>query len=129
MRIEKPTAGAYIVTVRAASVNGSFGAQPYALVATSKQNFGTGSSVDLGQPNAGALSGVVFADLDRDGVRDQGEPGLAGATAVVRQVSGALNRQATTDAAGAYQFTGLPAGDYSSPSSCPAPSPPRPPPP
>ena len=112
VRIEKPTAGTYIVTVRAASVNGSFGAQPYALVATSKQNFGTGSSVDLGQPNAGTLSGVVFADLDRNGVRDSGEPGVAGATAVVRQVSGALNRQATTDAAGTYQFTGLPAGDY-----------------
>ena len=81
-------------------------------MATTKQNFGTGSSVDLGQPNAGTLSGVVFADLDRDGVRDTGEPGIAGATVVVRQVGGALNRQVTTDAAGSYQFTGLPAGDY-----------------
>ncbi len=112
VRIEKPVAGAYVVTVRAASVNGAFGAQPYALVATSKQNFGTGSSVDLGQPNAGALSGVVFADLDRNGVRATDEPGLAGIAVVVRQVDGALNRQAATDAAGSYQLTDLPAGDY-----------------
>ena len=81
-------------------------------MATTKQNFGTGSSVDLGQPNAGTLTGVVFADLDRDGVRDTGEPGIAGASVVVRQVSGALNRQATTDPAGSYQFTELPAGSY-----------------
>ena len=105
VRIEKPAAGTYVITVTAASINGSFGAQPYALVATTKQNFGTGSSVDLGQPNAGTLSGVVYADLDRDGVRDTGEPGIAGATVVVRQVGGALSRQATTDAAGSYQFT------------------------
>ena len=112
VRIEKPTAGNYVITVTAARVNGTFGTQPYALVATTKQNFGTGSSVDLGQPNAGTLTGVVFADLDRDGVRATGEPGIAGASVVIRQVSGALSRQATTDAVGSYQFTELPAGAY-----------------
>ncbi len=106
VRIEKPAAGSLCRHGAGASVNGTFGTQPYALVATTRQNFGTGSSVDLGQPNAGTLSGVVFADLDRDGVRDTGEPGIAGATVVVRQVDGALNRQVTTDAAGSYQFTG-----------------------
>jgi hypothetical protein len=83
------------------------------LVATSKQDFGTSqSSVALGQPNAGALNGVVFADLDRNGVRGAGEPGIAGVSVIIRQANGALSRQLTTDANGAYQATNLPAGDY-----------------
>jgi hypothetical protein len=114
VRIETPAAGTYVITVRAQRVNGSFGAQPFALVATSKQNFGAGqNSVELGQANAGALSGVFFADVNRNGVRDAGEPGIAGASVVIRQTSGALSRQATTNASGAYQATNLPAGDYS----------------
>ncbi|MBK8798846.1 MAG: S8 family serine peptidase [Anaerolineales bacterium] len=114
VRIETPAAGTYIITVRAQRVNASFGTQPFALVATSKQNFGAGqNSVELGQTNAGALSGVFFADVNRNGVRDAGEPGIAGASVVVRQTSGALSRQTTTNASGVYQAANLPAGDYS----------------
>ena len=113
IRLENPTAGTYIISVHAERVNGSFGAQPFALVATSKQDFGMSqSSVALGQPNAGALNGVVFVDLDRNGVRGAGEPGIAGSPVIIRQANGALSRQLTTDANGAYQTTSLPAGDY-----------------
>jgi hypothetical protein len=113
IRLENPAPGTYTISVHAARVNGSFGAQPFALVATSKQDFGTSqSSVALGQPNAGALNGVVFADLDRNGVRGAGEPGIAGVSVIIRQANGALSRQLTTDANGAYQATNLPAGDY-----------------
>ena len=58
VRIEAPVAGTYVITVRALErVNATFASQPYALVATSKQNFGAGQdSVDLGQANAGTCA-------------------------------------------------------------------------
>ncbi|MFO7634472.1 MAG: S8 family serine peptidase [Caldilinea sp.] len=113
VRIQTPAAGTYVITVQAHRVNASFGAQPFAVVTTSKQNFGAGqNTIELGETNGGVLNGVVFADLDRNGVRGPSEPGLAGAQVIVRQKVGALSRQTTTSAAGAYQATGLPAGDY-----------------
>ncbi len=55
IRVENPAAGAYVITVQAQRVNGTFGAQPFALVATTKQNFDASStSVNLGQPNSGS---------------------------------------------------------------------------
>jgi hypothetical protein len=54
IRLENPAAGAYVITVQAQRVNGTFGAQPFALVATTKQNFDASStSVNLGQPSSG----------------------------------------------------------------------------
>ena len=60
----------------------------------------------------GTLRGVVFADLDRNGVRDAGEPGLAGVPVTIRQANSALSRDVTTDANGGYQAPNLPTGDY-----------------
>ncbi|NJM07438.1 hypothetical protein HC891_16530, partial [Candidatus Gracilibacteria bacterium] len=40
IRLENPAPGTYTVVVRASSVSASFGAQPFALVATTAQNFG-----------------------------------------------------------------------------------------
>ncbi len=113
VRLENPTPGKYTVTVQAQRVNGTFGAQPFALVATTKQNFDShNSNADLDQNRVGSLTGVVFADLNRNGVRDQGETGLAGIRVVVRQANGALSQQSTTDATGAYRFTDLPFDTY-----------------
>ncbi len=55
---------------------------------------------------------MVFADLNRNGVRDTGEPGFAGAAVVVRQAGGALTRQLTSDGTGAYVASNLPIGSY-----------------
>ena len=53
IRLENPAAGTYVITVRAERVNTTFGVQPFALVATSKQNFGAGqNNVELRQTNA-----------------------------------------------------------------------------
>ena len=113
VRLETPAAGTYVITVVAARVNPTFGTQPFALVATSKQSFASGqNNASLGQANAGTLRGVVFADLNRNGVRNTGEPGMAGVPVVVRQASGALTRQLATDGTGAWQATNLPTGDY-----------------
>lgn len=54
---------------------------------------GTGSA----QEDSGAVAGVVFHDLDGDGVRDEGEPGLA-----VREVVVENGGREVTDEDGAY---------------------------
>jgi SdrD B-like domain len=65
---------------------------------------------------AGGIAGIVWHDLDLNGVRDAGEPGLAG-----RNVFIDVNRNSTFDAGepaqlsasdGSYTFSGLVAGDY-----------------
>ncbi len=40
LRLERPAPGTYTIFVTATSVNGTFGAQPFALVATTAQNYG-----------------------------------------------------------------------------------------
>ncbi len=53
IRLENPAAGSYVITVRAERVSTTFGVQPFALVATSKQNFSAGqNNVTLSQSNA-----------------------------------------------------------------------------
>ena len=75
---------------------------------------------DFGYLGTGSIGDLVWWDLDRDGVADSGEPGWAGVDVTVTWfgVDGVLGTGddavvvATTDAAGAYLVTGLPAGDY-----------------
>ena len=55
-----------------------------------------------------SISGLAWHDLDKDGVRDPGEPVLAGVA--VALLDGNTNEPVTstvTDALGTYQFTGL----------------------
>ena len=55
-----------------------------------------------------SIGGLVWHDVDKDGIRDPGEPVLAGVS--VSLVDGNTNAVAgntLTDALGAYQFTGL----------------------
>ncbi len=113
VRLENPTPGTYVITIQAARVNGTFGAQPYALVATTKQNFETNSNnLNLDQVGDGVLTGAVFADVNNNGVRDGGEAGISGVTVEIKQTNGTLSRQRTTDANGTYQFANLPLDSY-----------------
>lgn len=57
----------------------------------------------------GSISGYKWNDLDGDGVRDPGEPGLEGWTIIL---SGAESRTTVTDSEGYYEFANLAAGDY-----------------
>jgi SdrD B-like domain len=99
--------------VQAQRVNGTFGAQPYALVATTKQNFeASANNLSLNQVREGALSGLVFADSNRNGLREEGEAGIEGLVVDLKQVNGTLSLQSTTNATGAYQFANLPLDAY-----------------
>lgn len=60
----------------------------------------------------GAITGTVFADLDKSTTLDGGENGLAGVTIRLRNSAGVVIATTTTDAAGAYRFTNLAPGDY-----------------
>jgi hypothetical protein len=58
----------------------------------------------------GTVSGYVFHDLDRDGVRDEGEPGLR---RLVQLVQGdVIVQEGGSEPDGSYYFPGVPPGDY-----------------
>ncbi|NUT49333.1 MAG: hypothetical protein HOV94_18795 [Saccharothrix sp.] len=59
----------------------------------------------------GGLSGTVYGDLDGDGALDPGEE-LAGHPVYLYGGRPWLNDTTTTDAAGRFAFTDLPAGEY-----------------
>ncbi len=66
---------------------------------------------NFGVTGLGRISGSLYNDLNRNGVRDQGDAGIPG----LRLIAQVENRcdSAMTDAGGAYQFTNLGPGTYS----------------
>lgn len=71
------------------------------------------AGLDFGnQALANLIGGTKFEDLNANGVRDSGEPGLAGVTIHLNPVSEGDERVATTDASGAFLFTEVPPGSY-----------------
>jgi ELWxxDGT repeat protein len=96
----------------------------YALGANSTHLFFPAWTPELGQElyalplvdPAGAIRGSVFDDRNRNGVRDAGEPGLAGRTVFADlDNDGAIDDAepvATTDANGNYALTALDPGTY-----------------
>jgi large repetitive protein len=72
------------------------------------------SGYDFGEGGS-TLAGSVYVDLDNDGVRDAGEPGISGVTVVLSGTDTGGNpfsRVLTTDASGNYLFTGVPSGTF-----------------
>jgi uncharacterized repeat protein (TIGR02059 family)/LPXTG-motif cell wall-anchored protein len=67
-----------------------------------------------------SVGNFVWADTDRDGVQDVGEPGIAGVTLTITQadgsavtdIFGAPVTTTTTNSSGAYLFANLPVGSY-----------------
>jgi hypothetical protein len=61
------------------------------------------------------LQGTLFEDYDNDGIQDQGEPGIPGATLyLTSQARRSLTQEWTiqTDQQGFYRFTNIPTGSY-----------------
>ncbi len=62
----------------------------------------------------GSISGTKFDDLNGNGTRDAGEPGVAGVTIEITRTDDTMNiPSVTTDADGNYVFNDLPKGTYS----------------
>ncbi len=68
-------------------------------------------TVDLGLKATGAIGDFVWNDLNRNGIQDAGEPGIAGAT-VTLTLPDATTRTTTTNAQGIYTFDNLRSGNY-----------------
>lgn len=62
--------------------------------------------------DVGFITGVVFEDINRDGLRSADEPGWGGAPLDVFDSTGRQVATGLADAAGAYSFKGLAAGSY-----------------
>jgi protocatechuate 3,4-dioxygenase beta subunit len=63
-------------------------------------------------PGLASLGNYVWNDVNRDGVQDSTEIGVPGVMVVLYDANNQPVATTTTDANGAYQFTGLTPGDY-----------------
>lgn len=81
-------------------------------IATLGNATGIGTITEL---PASSLSGYVYTDINGNGQRESGDLGISGITINLTGVDAfgrVVNRQATTDANGLYQFLGLTGGTY-----------------
>ena len=69
-------------------------------------------TVDAGMTVPASLGDFVWEDLNKNGVQDQGEPGIQGVTVELLDEQGSVLNSTTTDAAGAYSFVDLDPGTY-----------------
>jgi hypothetical protein len=61
----------------------------------------------------GKVAGTVFTDLNNNGVRDPGEPGVAGATVTLDTMkNGGVDAAVSTGADGSYVFLNVPDGSH-----------------
>ncbi|WP_417731668.1 DUF4347 domain-containing protein [Rosistilla oblonga] len=117
------------------AISGSFaGLRDNAVIATGVGVYhqisyagGDGNDVTLTRVEVGTIGDLVWNDLDGDGIRDAGEPGLTGVTVYIDSNSNGTRDggepSEVTDANGAYSFIELVASTYNihvEPSSLPA---------
>ena len=70
------------------------------------------SGLDFGNFKLITVTGDVYNDLDGNGLRGSGEPGLAGWTVDLEDSSGNVLATVLTDSNGNYSFTGVGGGSY-----------------
>jgi len=68
--------------------------------------------LDIGLIIWNDIIGVIWDDLDADGIREIGEPFLAGVELTLRDGMGNIVRSETTDNSGNYSFEDLPRAEY-----------------
>ncbi len=89
--------------------------QAVGLAGASDWQYTTATAPDTPPPPAGGsgvIGDLVWEDANGDGVRDSGEPGLAGVMVELWQCDGGRLASTSTDAGGKYRFDGLAAGRY-----------------
>ena len=72
----------------------------------------TNLTIDFGIFQPASLGSVVWRDLNNNGQRDPGEPGIADVTVTLYDEQGNIVATTTTDADGRYLFTHLTPGTY-----------------
>ena len=76
------------------------------------QSGSTVTGLDFGNFKTITVTGNVYNDLDGNGLRGSGEPGLAGWTVDLEDSQGNVLASALTDSNGNYSFTGVGGGSY-----------------
>ncbi|MDQ6975136.1 MAG: SdrD B-like domain-containing protein [Mariprofundaceae bacterium] len=76
-------------------------------ITTTNQDFGYAPL-----PTPAVISGTVFNDADANGVQNGGEGGHNGVTLTLKNAANVIVGSRTTNASGAYDFSGLSAGNY-----------------
>ncbi len=74
-----------------------------------------GTMNNFGELLPASLSGFVYSDSNDNGIKDAGEPPIAGVTinlAGTDDLGNSVSQSASTDASGAYSFTSLRPGTY-----------------
>ncbi len=109
--------GTYTVTVDSSTLPAAFDSVPTNGPASRELEVPADADVltaDFGFDGAslGSIGDLVWLDVDGDGVLDAGEKGIAGVTLNLLDADGDVVATVTTDTAGAYDFTGLPAGTF-----------------
>ncbi len=69
-------------------------------------------NIDAGFWRPASLGNFVWEDRNGNGTQEDSEPGIVGATVRLLNGAGGLISTTTTNAAGFYQFSNLPKGDY-----------------
>jgi SdrD B-like domain len=92
-------------------VNAITGATTTITLAPGENNVNIDAGIIFNTPTPKANIGDrVWLDIDKDGIQDAGEPGVAGVTVTLFDNTGAIVATAVTDANGNYLFTDVPAG-------------------
>ncbi|RUT09548.1 hypothetical protein DSM106972_000420 [Dulcicalothrix desertica PCC 7102] len=69
-------------------------------------------SICLPAPPGATIGDTVFNDRNSNGRQDEGEPGIANVTLILRNSRGQEVRRTTTNSNGIYSFTTLPLGNF-----------------
>ena len=94
--------------VASRAISLTVGSEPSQTIAAGDSNW----TVDFGFYKL-TLGNVVWEDYNNDGIHNAGEPGIAGVSVTLYDVTGTTSiSQTTTDANGAYTFTNLYSGTY-----------------
>ncbi len=80
-------------------------------------NAGSSATVHFGDyrlsgSTLSSIGGIVFDDINANGIQDAGEAPLSGVTLQLRNSAGTVIATTNTNVSGAYTFTNLPAGSY-----------------
>jgi PGF-pre-PGF domain-containing protein len=103
---------AFNITVPASAVNGSQWTFDIGFASMNESDNASASRTVIAFIRPANISGTKFNDLNHNGSRDVGEPGLQGWAINLTNSTGAIVAQTTTDINGKYTFTFLPAGNY-----------------